>query len=269
MTDTPPPYSVLLADASALRPMDLARALAAARKVPVIDLAPAMRRCWGIVEDGVPKEAAAATAAALEAAGFAALAVPASLVEPLPACQAVNTLSFEAGGLSHANRQGGAGHAAHGRLVLLAAASINEVVTEAGPAEPGPDPGKKLLKKTFSMMTGIPTSLGLSAPEASARKEVSEDYLVLDIHLAGPAERLRVDSRRFDFSCLGPHKGFVLAGNLKVLVRLLQEAAPQAGLNHGARILAENRPLREMGYASLADLEREARWRLALTALKA
>ncbi|MDE2292910.1 MAG: hypothetical protein KGL53_12585 [Elusimicrobia bacterium] len=267
MSEEPILYSVILTGDAPPKPMDLARAVAKARKVPALDLAPRLRSSGGIVEEKVPKEEAETVEKALETEGIAALAVPASLLEELPEARAANSLEFLEGALAHGNRQGGSGRAEHRRLVLVCAATLSETVSEGSRPEIGPDPSKQFLKKTFSAMTGIPTSLGGKAPEFAPRKAVVEDYFLLEFHWKDPAERVRVDSRRFDFSCLGARKGHALPGNVKVLVSLLKDLAPHARLNRGAKVLFEGRPMREMGYENAGEFEREARRLLTLAAL--
>lgn len=262
-------YSVLLADDASLRPNDVARALAAARKAPVLDLMGPMRRAWGIVEEGVEKAAAEETVRILGAAGLKALAVPAELVEDLTPAERVTNLTFSAKGLTYAEREAPARQADWSRLALVAAAGVPETTTTvSAPGEPPPDIAKKMLKTGFTLMTGMPTSLGMGPKPVARKTEVTDQVYVVDLHLKGPEQRLRIEGGRFDFSCLGARKGYNIMANIKVLVGMLSAAAPAAALSRGAQVMLEGRPLREMGYDGLEDLERESRWRLTLAALK-
>lgn len=261
-------YAVLLAGDAALRPADLARALAAARQVPVLDLMGPMRRAWGIVEEGVTKGAAEETARVLGAAGLEALAVPAELLEDLPPPQRATRLAFSAGDLAYAEREAPERRAAWKRLGLVAAAALTQATPPAAAAGDPAAAAKKLIKTGITLMTGMPTSLGLAPKPVERTAAVVEQVYVVDLLLKDPAERLRIEGGRFDFSCLGARKGYNILANVKVLVGQLAAAAPAAALSVGARVLLEGRPLREMGYEGLADLEREERWRLTLAALK-
>lgn len=261
-------YAVLLEGDAALRPADLARALAAVRKVPVLDLMGPMRHCWGIVEEGVTKAAAEETARILGAAGLGALAVPAELLEDLPPSEPATRLAFSAGDLAYAEREAPERRAGWKRLSLIAAAAFSETTAAAAAAGDPAEAAKKLIKTGITLMTGLPTSLGLSPKPVELRKEVVEQVCVVDLLLKDPPERLRIEGGRFDFSCLGARKGYNVLANVKVLVGLLAAAAPAAALSRGAQVILEGRPLREMGYDGLADLEREQRWRLTLAALK-
>lgn len=262
-------YAVLLADDASLRPADLARVLAAARKAPVLDFMGAMRRAWGIIEERVEKAAALETAHVLESAGFRALAVPAELLEEVTKPERATGLTFSAAGLTYAEREAPAAHAEWKRLALVAAAGVTET-TSAGAAAPSdPDElAKKVIKTGITLMTGMPTSLGLGPKPVERKGEVTDQAYVVDLFFKDPARRVRIEGGRFDFSCLGARKGYNILANVKVLVGMLSAAAPAAALNRGARVMVEGRPLREMGYDTLADLERESRWRLTLAALK-
>lgn len=261
-------YAVLLEGDGALRPADLARALAAARQVPVLDLMGPMRRAWGIVEEGVTKGAAEETARVLGAAGLKALAVPAKLLEELPPPQRATRLALSPGDLAFAEREAPERRAAWKRLALVAAAAFTQTTRPATAAGDPSEAAKKVIKTGITLMTGMPTSLGLGPKPAARAAEVVDQVYVVDLLFKDPLERLRIEGGRFDFSCLGARKGYTILANVKVLVGLLAGAAPAAALSVGARVLLEGRPLREMGYEGPADLEREQRWRLTLAALK-
>lgn len=262
-----PDYAVLVADEASLRPADIARVLAAARKVPLLDMMRQMRHAWGIIEEGVAKAGAEETAKVLEAGGVKALAVPAALLEDLPPAGPATNLIFSGGGLTYAEREAPARHADWRRLALVAAAGVNETTTSAAAPGQVPDVGAKILKAGFSLMTGMPTSLGMGPKPVERKTETTDQVYVVDLVLKDPAERVRIEARRFDFSCLGARKGYNLLANVKVLVGVLAQAAPRAALGRGSRIMLDGRPLREMGYDGLGDLERESRWRLTLAAL--
>ncbi|MEK9146485.1 MAG: hypothetical protein AAB339_12835, partial [Elusimicrobiota bacterium] len=130
------------------------------------------------------------------------------------------------------------------------------------------DPGKKLARTAFSLMTGIPTSLGLGGKPAERKQEEAEQVLLLDLVLEGPPERLRVDARKFDFSCLKTRMVYDVLGNFRQLIRELAGQSEGASRNRGVRVLLEGKPLREMGYDEASDLDRECRWLLTLQALR-
>jgi hypothetical protein len=94
--------------------------------------------------------------------------------------------------------------------------------------------------------------------------ENNELMFFLDLVFKDPALRLRIDAQSFDFSFLRERKVYNVLGNFKVFVADLAKAAPGAMLNRGARVLVGNKPVREMGYLELEDLDKETRWLLTL-----
>jgi hypothetical protein len=267
MPEQSPDYSVILDEEGALRPADIARALSAERKVPFQDVMQSVRKCWGIVEEKAPKAAAEAAAAALTRAGVKARAVPSGLVEDLPPPQPLARLESSPAGLFHASASGGESRADWGRLALLGTAGFTVTDVRQIKSEEREDPSKKVLKMGFSLMTGLPTSMGLPKVPAKKTAETTDIAFTLDIILLAPMERLRVDASRFDFSCLKERMLYDVLGNFKLLLAELARAAPSATLNRGSRILLDKRPVREMGYDALRDMERECRWLLTLKAL--
>ena len=262
-------YAVLVADEASLRPADIARALAAARKVPTLDLMGPARRAWGIIEEGVTKAGAEETRRALAQAGLAALAVPAGLLEDLPPPASAASLELSADRLGFCDRQGAKDRVPWEALSLIAAAVYTESPGRKAAPEQGPDRGKEILKAGFSLMTGIPTSLGMGPKPAEKTAEAADQVFLLDLYLKAPLARLRIEPRRFDFSCLKARMGYGIGGNLRILLEELTRHAPSAAASRGAKILLEGRPVREMGYDGPQDLDRESRWRLTLAALKA
>ena len=270
MTQGPAPaaYALLIGEESHLKPPEIARALAALRHVPFQDLVGPMRRCWGLVEEGCSKADAEAASAALASAGLASLAVPAALLEDLPAPRPLTEMSLDAGGILYGEAEAARSRAAWARVRLLAAAVYQEGKAPAPAAAGFTDPGKKLARTAFSLMTGIPTSLGLGGKPAERKQEETEQMLLLDIVLEGPSERLRVDARKFDFSCLKTRMVYDVLGNFRQLIRELAGQSAGASRNRGVRVLLEGKPLREMGYDGAKDLERESRWLLTLQTLR-
>jgi len=267
VAEAPAFYSVLIAEEADLRPADIARALAAARQVPFQDMMHSARRCWGIVEERLGKAEAAAAAAALSGAGLRAAAIPGSLVSELPEAEPVLRMQFSSDGLFPETRAGG-GRVPWTRLALIAAAGFRQAEAPKPAAGEALEPAKKLLKLGFTLATGLPTSLGLGKPPLAPTAPGAELILFLDLVLRDPERRLRIEGARFDFSGLKKRMLYDVLGNCRQLTADLAAAAPAARRNRGARVFIESRPLREMGYDALSDLERECRWLRTLEALR-
>jgi len=229
-------------------PMALARALAAARDTPVQDQVLAARRAWGIVAEDLPETEAKALGQALRSSGLECAVGPAGSLARLPDIEPATTL----GALPAADP------------ILIAAAGITVTTTTTTTEKTGPTGAQKAASAAIMMTTGLPIKIG--GRKRSVRKEREEHRLgfYVDLHYENPSRRLRIDASHFDFSCLKERMLYQAMGNLKLLAGDLVEAAPEAWLNHGARVLLEGKPIRTMGYESLGDLDREARWLLTL-----
>jgi len=119
------------------------------------------------------------------------------------------------------------------------------------------------------MSTGLPIKIGGRKRPAEKTHEEHGLAFYAELHYEDPSRRLQIDASHFDFSCLGERMLYQAQGNLKLLIGDVVRAAPEAWANHGTRVLLEGRPIRTMGYRSLEDLEREARWLLTLRRLGA
>lgn len=230
--------------------MPLARALAAARETPVQDQVIAAKGAWGIVADDLVESEARALKEALLSSGVECALGPASALVDLPSLEAAPTVE--------------ALPAAHPALIAVAALTVTttKTVTE----EKGPSGAQKAASAAIMMTTGLPIKVGGRKRSVEKTKEEQNLAFYADVHYESPSRRLRIDASHFDFSCLNERMLYHAQGNLKLLIGDLVGAAPEAWQNHGTQILLEGKPIREMGYGSLADLEREERWLLTLRA---
>lgn len=243
-------YAVVLRDGPAPKLAALAQAVASVKKSPTQDLMAPMRRARGLLELDVDEAAARALVAALEGAGIPAVALPSSLLEELPPVEVVRSLGqkLEA-------------------PALLAAAVFRSTTMKVVKEEQGPSAGERAIKMGLSLATGLPLGLMGGAKRVVEKSvESAELAYFLDVYLGRPLRRLRIDYHDFDYSCLGQRKGYDAPGNFRRLLELLSPAARQ--LNAGARCLLDGKPVRELGYDSLVDLDRESRWLLTLQSLK-
>lgn len=242
-------YAVVLASRDAFKPAALAQALAPVLKRPAVDLAPVMRRSWGLVELDADEASAKQQAAALSAAGLPALAVPSNLVEDLPAAEKLQGLSVPA------------------PTTLIAAAAFTQRSARTVKTEEGPSTGERALGLGITLATGLPPSLFGVGGKKQVEKTVESSELLYyaEAYAGSPLRRFRLDAQDFDYSCLGEQKGYDAPGNFRKALQALAGGART--LNAGVEGLLSGRPVRQLGYESLADLEREARWLLTLAAL--
>jgi hypothetical protein len=242
-------FAVLELERGTHDPMALARALAAIRGTPVHDQVMAAKRAWGIVADALPAAEAKALGKALQSAGVRCAVGPASRLAELPPVEPAPKLD--------------ALPVAPPTLFALAALTVTWTTTTT--EKKGPSGGQKAASAAIMMTTGLPIKIGGRRRAVEKAREEQKLAFYVDL-LYDPPRRLRIDASQFDFSCLDKRMVYHAQANLKLLVGDLVQAAPDAWLNLGARVILEGRPIRTMGYESLEDLEREARWLLTLRA---
>ena len=159
------------------------------------------------------------------------------------------------------------GRAPWSRVAILGVAGFTQKTVRKVKVEEGPGLGRKALNLGITLATGMPVGLGGGKKEVEKTVESSDLVFYLDLILADPPRRLRIDAQDFDYSCLGARKSYSALINFRQLVQDLADRAPKARRNWGAQVLLDCRPVREMGYESLEDLERECRWLATLQAL--
>jgi len=242
--------AVIQLDRESHDPMALATALAAARGTPVQDQVLAARGAWGIVADDLSQRDALALKEALRSEGVECAVGPTtSLVELPPPTAAVTRDALPAE-----------------RPVLIAVAGITVTARTTTTETKGPGGAQKVASAAIMMTTGLPIRIGGRKRSVETTREEHGLVFHADLYYESPSRRVQIDPSRFDFSCLEARMLYQAQGNLKLLIGDLVEAAPGAWTNHGTRVLLEGKPIRTMGYGSLADLEREARWLLTLRA---
>jgi hypothetical protein len=264
-----PPHAVLVRSPEKFLPTAVASVLAKRAKAPALDFVAPVRRAWGVIAESLPAEVAEKLAAELTSADQAALAAPTSLLESPPPPVLVVKAEFSGDGFDVVSGRANAApeRLSWTRLSALCAAGLevrtSKTVTETAPMEMG----EKAVRLGLTMATGIPM-MG-SKKEVKRVVETKDRTLMLDIVFLGPARRLRVDARAFDYSLLGPKMGYGAEVNFLALLAELVARAPGALRGKGTRALLNRRPAAESQYESLEDLEREERWLLTLAALRA
>jgi hypothetical protein len=241
---------VILLDRESHDPMALARILAAARETPVQDQVLVAKRAWGIIADDLSANEAKALAELLRSSGVQCGVGPTAALVDVPAARTIHTVDD----LPEVSP------------ILIAVAALAVTKTKTRTVEKGPSGAEKAASAAIMMTTGLPIKIGGRKRSVEKTEEAQSLSFLADLHYPAEPGRVRIDAPHFDFSCLNERMLYQAQGNLKLLVGDLVEAAPEVWTNHGTRVLLEGKPIRTMGYASLDDLEREARWLLTLRA---
>ena len=264
-----PPHAVLVRSPEKFMPTAVASVLAKRAKAPALDFVAPARRAWGLIAESLPAADAEALAAELTAVGQAALAAPSSLLETpaTPVLVAKAELSGDGFDVVSGRANAAPERLSWTRLSALCAAGLEvrttTTVTETSPMELG----EKAVRLGLTMATGIPM-MG-SKKEVKRTVETRDRTLTLDLLFLAPARRLRIDSRAFDYSLLGPKMGYGVEANFHALLEELAARAPGALRGKGTRALLARRPAGESQYESLDDMEREELWLLTLASLRA
>ena len=242
-------FALIELDRESRDPMALARAFAEARSTPVQDQVLAAKRAWGILAEDLA-ESEARSLGRPYASGVKCALGPAAALAELPDGEP-SRHSVRSRRIRRPHRGGG--------LTVTTTATRTE--------EKGPSAAQKARQRGHH--DGHRPAHQDRRPEALGGKTREEQRLVfyLDLYYEGPARRLRSMLPASTSRAWGSACSTRPMGNLKLLLGDLVEAAPEAWLNHGTRVLLEGKPIRTMGYGSVEDLDREARWLLTLRAL--
>jgi hypothetical protein len=265
-------FAVLLAQPELCKSPKVAGMLMAVRGIPLQDAASSARSCWGFLIENADERTAQDLATRFNQAGQAlqlysgqaAVIVPQDSVPVLPPAQPVSSLSFAPDGLNVILGAVQKFQVPFGRISLISAGAFKQKVVKTVETKEGPTKVQRMVNLGVMMTTGLPIKIG--GKEKTTKKSVASSEIVFyaDLMLRDPFERFRVDAQKFDYSCLGRKMLYNIVGNFRLLVTEWVKSMPAVQLNTGARAIFENKPLREMDYASLEEMERESRWLLAL-----
>jgi len=245
------PFAVLLSDRNSKDPVALAKALAAARKTPLQDQMVFAKSCWGILAENLGQEEAQNLKLSLGQAGVQTIVCPNASLVLLPAAEPAKTIQ----------------PLLAAKPVLIAAAAVTVTSTTTKQVKEGPSTAQKVASAGLFLATGLPIKIGGKERTIEKTQHQSDLVFYLDVIYRNPLRCLRVAAEHFDYSFLKERKLYQVMGNFKLVVGDLVKGSPEAWQNHGTRVLLEGKPIQTMGYASLADLERETRWLLTLKGL--
>ena len=212
------------------------------------------RKCWGILGADLTEPVADSLAEKCAEFGVRTIKLPSPA--QLPAPETVRKAFLKNGAAEFVVDGGQTLTAPPGDIAVLAAAPIKEAVLKTITATEGPSAGGKAIRLGIMALTGLPLGFGKSK---EVKKEIrsSELSFYLDIVLEPGPRRLRVGSDNFDFSCLKEKKTYSSQVNFRVLCAELAAFAPDAMKNAGLHAMLEGKPLNQLPYGSLADLEKE------------
>ncbi len=245
----------------------IAQALAAARKVPVLDVTREARSCWGLVGEFRPEEEAIATVAALKELGIPSTMVLTAHLFPLAGVQIARKIEIEAGGFRCKMSRGMTPLIPWSAPSFLAGAIIKTSSFKNVERREGPSKSEKLIRMSITMATGIPIPGGRTRT-VNTRQETTSVMAVLDIGLDKPAGRIRMEGDRIDLSYLGDRRTYDSLGNFKIMISEAAARMAPENVNFGARTIMAKPSATNPGYDNLGELEREEKWMMARRALR-
>ena len=255
-------FTVITAAEKLPGPGALTDVLAAVFKLDRPTAAMRAHRCMGIIGRDMDEASAGELAARCAESGIKTFTLP-SPVPALPAAELIKTASLENGVFSF-SCSGNSGSAGPGGISVISAAPIKEDFLKITKTTEGPSGGQRALRLGLMAVTGLPIGLGKTK---EVKKEVkgSELAFYMDLMVSCNSRRLRVASGDFDFSCLKEKKTCSSQVNFRLLAAELAAFAPGALKNTGLLAMLEGRPLSQLPYDTLSDLENET-LRLVLAA---
>ncbi len=255
-------FDVLLEDAADVPANLITESIAAFKKIPILDAAREMRFAWGFLGSNLSESDAKNFAAVLESKQVHARIIVTASIAPLPEVRRVKKIDADPAGLRFTLESDGTELVTPTDLKVIAVAGVNERSTRTEKVVHDRSNAQKLLSAGL-WMSGIPVTLG---KKKIVEKKVLDEHQIfyLDLLTNVPARRFRIDAQNISYAFLGDRKGFNMQLNFKIFLKELTAAAPQARLNKGVRMMMGNAILSQMGYESLADLEKETLWLSAL-----
>lgn len=234
----------------------LARFFAAALKTDPGSAAIKARHCWGLLGTGLDEAAAAGLSALCAGLGIKTLTLPDPGPAKLPAPQPVKKVVFENGRALFTGAGASLTEVLPEDFRLLAAAPIKEDFFKTVKSTEGPSAQEQAVRIGIMAATGLPIGMG-KTKETTKQVKTSELAFFLDILLKDGATRLRLNSGSFDFSGLKEKKTYSSQVNFRLLCAELTTFAPAALRNSCLLAMRESRPLNQLPYDTLADLETE------------
>jgi len=257
-------HAVLLARPESFDAVALSKVIGQFKNIPSIDAVVEAKQSWGVVAESLPEDRVKALKALLDAAAMPAVVVLTSAIVKIPAPVWIAKIQWGADRLECRSKKEEAFVLTKDSLEMIAACAINEDHTRTIQVREGPTAGQRIASMGIMMATGLPIHIGPKSQTIEKKEHRSELLFFLDLFERERKLHLRIDAQKFDYSFLKEKKQYSVLMNMKTLLRELAAFAPAAAQSRGTQILLKDKPIVEMGYQSLDDLDRESRWLLTL-----
>lgn len=262
--DGAPLFSVVLKDETQLQWGPLGQALATYRHVPAMDTIREAKSCWGILAEKISEGEAKQLQLGMENLKINTLVMPYAHLKALSPAKIVSTMNFSPEGFVVSCSDNSTETILSNQIQVIAVAALSSSITHKTQEKQGSTGVQKILSVGIMLTTGLPIKIGPKDKIVEKTTTNTNLSFVMDIVIKESGERLRIIPDNLNFSFLKDRMVHGAMGNFRVLLTDLVSKAPQARQSRGSRMLLAGQSTSQMGYETLADLEKETRWLSAL-----
>ena len=257
-------FAVLLANPELFNLPAIAKVLSEYRGVHPHDAINEARAGAGLLLENADEKAAQDLAGRFTSAGLPARVTAQANVPILPEPQLVTGASFLPDKLEIALEASHQVTLPPKRFLFVGAGSFAQTTFKTIKVKEGPSAGQKIAKLGVMLATGLPIPIGGKEKMVEKKIESSDRVFCAELIVAEPFQHLRIEGDNMSYACLKDKMGYNVMTNFPLLMKELIKVSAGAILGRGARVLQANGPVRDIGYGSVEEMEREARWLLAL-----
>ncbi len=268
-------FYVILNKQEQMQPGPVGTFLGKYLKVPLIDSMRMAKKAWGFLGERMEEAEANDMASAAVSAGLDARVIQEWQIPGLPEDKNVRSahltddhFCFTLGSESTIREM------PWDHICLLSAVGLNEEVRTTKTVEQGPSMQKRMVNMGITMATGIPVGFLKNKKKVDKTEISTEFFLYLDVFTKMPNPQvpeghtigcLHIDAQGFNFSYLADRKLPNIFGNFKLLIKDISDRSTAAVKNRGLNVMLANQPMNTQGYESYRDVDKEAKWLLAIT----
>jgi hypothetical protein len=254
-----PTWDVLLADCNEVSTASVAEAISAFKKIPFQDAAHETRLAWGFLGSALVSAEADRFEEILHSKGLPTRRVTTGSLPTLPVPQTVKAIELEPTVIKMTLSTGAIATLEPKEVAILAAIGVPQRSVSVTKTIEGRTATEKIVSVGL-LLSGIPIPIGKKKRVVEKTTIQEEMFFYGDIVTAAPHRRFRLDALALSYSFLNERMVHNTLLNFKTMLRDLAAWAPHARINKGMRYLMGNRILSQMGYETMADLDKETLW---------
>ena len=222
----------------------------------------AAKQAWGFAGEDLTRANADLLAAKCAKHGIKTTIIPSKEISSLRPVKEIEKTAISPSGLNWTTHEKETGFLSFESVNIIAAAPIKIETIKVQVSTEGPSSLERISKTAVTLTTGIP--LGFGGKSKEVRKEIRQTELTFLLDIISTDERLRINSDKFDYTCLGKKKEYSSQLNFRVLLEELASFALKAEKNQGAQAILAKQPLNMLPYKTEKHLEKECRWMLTI-----